>query len=1058
MSKRRTAHPSLRPAPAASLWPLLLCLLLSGAGSLALETVWSRRLELVFGSTTLAISTVLAAYMLGLGLGGLFGGRLASRLKNGARWYAQLEIAIGVIALLIPFLLAKLPALQASIVSLPFWGAASMRFVLALLVMIAPTMMMGATLPIVVMVARQRSPHTRDPAALIYGVNTLGAVAGTLFVTFYAFPHWGLSHANTFGAALDIAAGVIALLTFASAAQTAPSASARTAESTPMSGLGSLGSPLVLSYGLVGFISLACEVAWARTLALSFGSSVYAFATMLAAFLIGIGLGSLFERWLPQRLDPVALYGRGIGLLALTSFITFWLLQRVPDLALSFFERFGTTPAALTSATLLLSLLAMLAPTLVLGALLPLLVRARVARGADDAEALGAVYFANTIGSALGAFLTGFVLIPQFGLAQTMAWIAALAFAVSAAALLASSRVAAGVSALLAITMVLLPPSWDRYALTRGVFYRPNKYMEFGVKTLELERQPPKEILYYKDGVSATISVHREGLGLDLRVNGKPDASYGDMPTQSMLGHLPMLLTPDAKRVAVIGLASGVTTGAVLLHDPEHVDVIDIEPAIVGASHQFDEINGKPLESPKVRLILDDGRNHLAYTRDSYDVIISEPSNPVVAGCANLFTREFFQAAHGALRDGGRLMQWLQVYGMNQQTVASVLASITGEFKYVYGFSFSRGWNDLLLLGTDRELTVAELRRYEVVPLAVRQDLLRLNVLNWADVAAQLRLMPSDLKAWAAKAEQANTDDSMYVELETPWLIRRDAPDVSDAIDAAVGDVWKLTTGTGPALDPNALADLAWSNIGLRADMRQARKLLNEALDRGASPRSAAVAGLVRLIEKPDSVEAVRTLELAVQAAPDDWIVRSSQARALLKRQRYEQALPHADAAVELSHGDTRELRLRQQLRAKLGQLEPALRDAEAGVAAPYAQFDKTIWGEAGMLAAQVGRSDLAIKFLEHYLQLESQADNSWLALAAAYSKLGRSEDAALAQRNAKLATQNQVLLVHRRARRIARFESSKAAIDLLRELTKVHPEYTPAADDLRTLERRAPL
>lgn len=1046
MSKRRPTKSTQSPGRSAALWPILICLLLSGAGSLALETVWSRKLELVFGSTTLAISTVLAAYMLGLGLGGLIGGRIASRLKHGARTYALLEIGIGVISLVVPLLLAALPTLQAAILALPFWSAALMRFALAMVVLIGPTLLMGATLPIVVAVARQLAPETRDPAGLIYGVNTLGAVAGTLFVTFYAFPHWGLSASNTFGAGLDIAAGLIALVTFA-AKQPVWLEAARAVSQN------SLRSPLVLSYGLVGFISLACEVAWTRTLALSFGSSVYAFATMLAAFLVGIGLGSLLERWLPQRLDPVAAYGRGVGLLALTSFITFWMLQRVPDLAVVFFQRYGTTPTALTLATLLLSAGAMLAPTLVLGALLPLLVRARVANGADDAEALGAIYFANTIGSALGAFLTGFVLIPRIGLAQTMAWIAALAFAVSAAALLKSSRIAAGVSAVLALSMVLLPPSWDRYALTRGVFYRPNKYMEFGVKTLDLEGQPPKEILYYKDGVSATISVHREGLGVDLRINGKPDASYGDMPTQSMLGHAPMLVTPNAKRVAVIGLASGVTTGAVLLHNPEQVDVIDIEPAIVGAMHQFDDINGKPLDSPKVNLILDDGRNHLAYSKAKYDVIISEPSNPVVAGCANLFTREFFQAAHGALHDGGRLMQWLQVYGMNDQTVASVLASLTGEFKYVYGFSFNRGWNDLLLLATDRELTVDQLRRFDTVPAAVRLDLQRLNVLNWADFAAQLRLMPSDLTAWAAKAAQANTDDSMYVELKAPWLIRRDAPDVSNAIDAAPGELWKLRAGNGPALDPNALADLAWSNMGLRADMRQVKKLLNEALDRGASPRSAAIAGLVRLLEKPDSVEALRTLDAAGQAAPDDWIVRSCQARALLKLQRYEQAIPHADAAITLSHGDTREIRLRQQLLTKLGRVDLALRDAEAGVAAPYALFEKTIWGESGMLAAQAGQPDLAVQRLEHYLLLESQADNSWLALAAAYTKLGRTSEADRARRNAATAVQNQVLLVHRRARRIARFESSKAAIDLLRELTKVHPEYAPAAADLRALE-----
>jgi spermidine synthase len=1026
---------------------MVICLFLSGAGSLVLETVWSRRLELVFGATTLAISTVLAAYMLGLGIGGLIGGRLAARLTNCTKGYAVLEFGIAGLALFVPLLLSLLPATQRTIAELPFVGAVLLRFVLALLVLLLPTILMGATLPILVQAARRIAPGTRDPSALLYGVNTLGAVAGVMFVTFFTLPRWGLSASNWIGAILDLAAGGLALAILVP--QERPSS-----ESTPKP-LARLHS-LALSYGLVGFISLSCEVAWTRTLTLSFGSSIYAFAAILASFLAGIGLGSLIERRvIPERWNMQEVYGFGVLLLPIGSLGTFLILQRVPDLALWSFERWGTSAGSLMGATFGWSLAGMLVPTLILGAIFPILVRALMQAGVAESSAVGMLYFTNTIGSATGAFATGFLLIPQLGLAQTLTWLAALGTAAAAWHLMRTRRVWASAAAVLTLVLLVMPTGWNQKAMTRGVFFRPHKYMEFGLRPVELDGEPASEVLYYADGTTATISVHRDGFGIDLRANGKPDASYGDMPTQAMIAHVPMALAKPQAKLAVIGLASGVTVGTALLYDPALVEVIEIEPAMVGASRHFEDINYKPLESPKVKLLIEDGRHHLAYADQKFDVIISEPSNPVVAGCANLFTREAFRAAHEALEPGGYLMQWLQLYGMTDETVASVLAALSSEFRYVYGFIYSRGWNDLMLLASDRELTSDDLRRLDQVPEPARRDLHRLNVQFWGDFAAQLRLTPEDLKTWAKRAPKVNTDETMFVELESPWMIRRATEDVTARVDEAQGAVWTLPAGPGQrGLSADELAELAWSNLGLRADLRQAKRLLNAALDGGASPRSSAVAGLVLIMENRDGARGIANLEAAVQRAPNDWIVRSAAARALLAKGAHEPALQECQAALQLRPGDAREVRLRQQLFNKLGRLQEALADAEFGVASPYSRFEKTIWGEAGMLASRVGNHELAVKRLEHFLLREPQAEQVWKQLAVSYLALGRGADAARAERNAVTAARNQLVLVHRRARRTARFESVEEAKNLLRELIKVHPEYTAASEDLQRLER----
>lgn len=1065
MAKRQAAPRSAAPPPAAGqpaalLW-LALCAFLSGAGSLMLETVWSRRLELVFGSTTLATSTVLAAYMLGLGLGGLLGGRIADRLRRGARGYGLIEFGIAAMAVLVPVVLMALPAAQRALIDLPFWGAALARFVLCLAVMLLPTLLMGATLPILVVTARRLAPSLHDPAGLLYGVNTLGAVGGTLAVTFLVLPSWGQFRANLLGAGLDVLAGLLALGLVAPHEPVAPLAALQRGFGSIWRELrGAIGAiraipALVGSYGVIGAISLACEVAWSRTLTLALGSSVYAFATMLAAFLLGIALGSLLvRRWLPTRLDPGVVYGVGAALLGIFTLTTYWLLQRTPDMVLWQFQRFGTGARSVALGSLLLSLVVMLLPTLVLGGLFPVLVRALVARGQDEGSAVGSLYFANTLGSACGAFVAGFVLIPRLGLASTMTWCAVLALVLAATVTLHRARRWSLACAALAIACALLPASWDQRALTRGVFYRPQKFMTFGLEPTRLDGQPQHELLLYRDGLSATVSVHQEGVERDLRVNGKPDASLGDMPTQALIAHLPMVFTPHAREVAVIGLASGATAGTAALYALERIDVIEIEPAMLAAARHFDDVNHRPLDSSRVRVILDDGRHHLEAREAAYDVIISEPSNPIVAGCANLFTREYYRAAHRALRPGGRLVVWLQLYSTDVESVASVLAALTPEFGQVYGFSYGARWPDLILIATDTPLTTGDLRRYAELPEPARLDLARLSVNHWADLGAQLRLMPDDLIGWARTTRKINTDDSMYVELRAPWLLGHENNAVLDAIGQTAGAIWNLPAGVGGPLSAEELAQLAWSTTMLRGELPHARRLIDAAAARGGSPAATALAGLLSSTERGRPEQFGPLLDQARQAAPDDWMVRGARARVLMQLQQPAEALPHVESALATTTDPTRERRLRQQVLTALQRWEDALADAQQLLAAPAGRFDQPLWGEAGLLATRCKRWPLAIEQLERYLQAEPYAQDCWTALAIAYDATGRPNDAARARRNHDLAVANQQLLVHRRARRVARFGAKADAIDILRELLRVHPGYRAGADDLARLER----
>ncbi len=874
---------------------LALCFFLSGLGSLALEVVWTRELRLVFGSTTLAASTILVAYMLGLGLGGLLGGRLATRLKSGVRAYGWIEIAIGVYALAVPWLLAQLPALNRSLLAgMDFWPAVFCRFAISLALLLLPTVLMGATLPILVTALVRRDPRVGASTGLLYGLNTLGAVAGVFLATFVLFPTLGLTWTNRFGALLDVAVGVLSILWVDRAFRASLAATG-----APAAGSGGTGRPtraasatrardgamlvvpaavLLIVYGCVGFTALLFEVAWSRALAVVFGSSIYAFSSMLGAFLTGIALGSLlFRRWIDRTRQPVLLLAAGIVALAVLATGTTLVMPHLPAVFLSVVESFGLDSGRIALAQVTICMLAMLPPTLVLGGLFPLVARVLAETIADVGQAVGRVYFANTLGSATGAFLTGFVLLPAFGVRDTLALgagvdLLAAALLLGTAARTGKVRALALVPLAAAALLLVVPLPFDREALTRGVFKAPDAEITFGIDQAPIDGRPGGELVYYRDGINATVSVQREGGILALRVNGKTDASsFGDMSTQVLLGQLPLLFGPPAKKVLVIGYASGVTTGSVATHaDVAQIDAVEIEPAIVEASRFFDDVSGRPLDDPRVRLILDDARSYLAATDERYDVIISEPSNPWMSGVSNLFTREFFQIVRGALAPGGRLLQWVQLYALDPPSLASIIAALRSEFPYVYGFADLSGSPDLLLLAQDRPLAPSDLPRWENLPRSVQADLERIGSFSTTDLWSLMRVTPVDVDALVKRAPVVNSDDNLFIELGTPWMLYDETSGANwRALVTTKGAILPLLTAFGEPLDHEKIGDLALSHA--RKDSSAVQDLLIASGQKGRAGSAIAAATVVARRYSDGSLtleNQLATLDEAVALAP----------------------------------------------------------------------------------------------------------------------------------------------------------------------------------------------
>lgn len=1085
VSARKTTSPKTRGAPlrrrptgSGLAGVLSVCLLCSGAASLALEAVWMRELRLAFGSTTLATSTILVAYMLGLGTGGWMGGWLAQWARRPLAAYGWLEATVGVYALAVPWLVHTIVSqLQPHLADAGFWVGSGARFFATLVVLLLPTVAMGATLPVVVRTLAGTHGRVGQATALLYAANTVGAVVGVFAATFWLLPSWGLRGSNILAAMLDILVGVLVIAWAHRVgvehppADTAPEEVAQRA--TIPGGVRHTWVPLV-AYSAVGFSALAYEVCWTRALASVFGSSTYAFGTMLGTFLVGIAAGSFAVR---RHVDRFAAptYAAACATLALgvASLATLKILFLLPDWFPWCFLWLGATYSAAMGSSVLLALLALLPPTLILGALFPLLVRVVHTHGAAAARSVSRVYLFNTIGSAFGAFAAAFLLLPWLGLERTL-WALISLNAATAILLLLWQREHRGMqwmAPLGSAAAVLTAFVWlggariDPAALTRGVFRFPISEIDVGVAPAPLSGPLEGELLYYRDGWNATVSVHRIVGELSLRVNGKADASTrGDLPTQVLLGHLGYLFRPDAAEVAIVGLASGITAGSAALHPSSRIDLIEIEPAMVEASRFFDELNHQPLDQPHVRLVLEDARAYLAAKRAAYDLIVSEPSNPWMAGPANLFTREFFQLAARALRPGGLLVQWVQLYAMPPEAVASIFQALRESFPYVYGFAPGHGDTDLLLVASREAWNFADWPGWDRLPPPARADLVRAGVFDSDDVRALLYLTPEGVAELAAKTPVANSDDNLFVEFLGPQALYADptGPPNWEQIDAQADKVahfWQAAlppeAREGPAAG-NALGELALAY--LRREARAvARALVQRAEQLEGGPLIRAAKAQVDLEADETNPERLSQLAAvlreAVSASPQSYSARYLLAKVEYDRQEHLRALAHIESGLQLRPGDLRLRRLRLQALLGVGRGAEAWEEAQALLASRLRDRDLDLYWDAAQAAAQTGRDQNVVELVRKYLAYYPDSPEQWGALADALSRLGDATGAAQARRNAEQAKRNFLLALHMQARRIALLGAREEAIARLQNIVFLDPDYVLARQDLQRLQ-----
>lgn len=743
---------------------------LSGIAGLTFEIIWARHLGLALGATTLAVATTTAAYMGGLAFGSGVGGRIADRLRRPLSVYGLMELLIGLMGLGVPWLCRHIPLVDAWLFAdlESGFARALVRFVVAFLVLILPTFAMGTTLPILARVVTQRVDNVGQQVGLLYALNIAGATVGAALCGFVWIPAWGLSATNYIAVGIDVVLGLLAL---GFGTLLAPLAVTPPVPNTPRPSLWrSGGATLVTLLAVTGAAAMALQVLWTRALGTALGPSTYAFSAIVCAYLAGLAIGGFVAARVADKVTAsrLALLGTLVVTAACT-LIGITMIDDLPRLLHNIVLDRNLTMEGLIRSEFLLAALSVLPATIGMGAIFPLTLAAVSGSDTQLGAAVGRAYAINTLGAIFGCFAGVFILLPLVGVEWGMRLAALgyvglallLSFHLEPSAQGAPRRILTGLALVVGIATVAWP-TWDIAQWTSGMFRLSMTRTYFPTDKIELSK-----VIYHHDGLASTVTVEEDEGVRWIKVNGKIDgSSHGDMPTQILSGILPMLLHPNPQEIAVIGCGSCVTVGAALQANPNHITLIELERRVVEAAHMFSDVNHAPWSDPRVSIVEDDGRNFMSRGHTMFDVIISEPSNPWMTGAASLFTEEFFTLAHSRLKNDGMFVQWLQVYELAPERIASVLKTFHAVFPNVLVFSAHTESNDLLLVGSNTPVTLD-------MPLLAQRfvqtqaELTRAELQNPDDLLALLLFTDKDIDT-LAQGVPINTDDNAFLEFGAP--------------------------------------------------------------------------------------------------------------------------------------------------------------------------------------------------------------------------------------------------------------------------------------------------
>lgn len=761
---------------------IFLAFFVSGLAGLMHEVVWAKLLVQLIGATAYAQAVVLAVFMGGLALGSVLFGRRSDNSERPLRTYVILEVIIGVYCLLLP-LLVHLAGIGYINLATQFFENPGIkivfRFTLVILLVLFPAILMGGTLPILARRLIGQVQQTQRQVASLYALNSMGAVLGAGLAGFVTLPLFGIYTSLVLASLLNfVAAGLLwkpsrheisvdselpgdETSDFSEAANEVKADTYRTSQY----------AVTLLALGLSGFAAMGYEVLFTRIIGLSFGSSTYSFTVMLMSFITGIGLGSAIISRIKIK--------RPLWVLALSQFtVVIALLLATPMIArlpymialiridlqqAAFgFELYQMGKALLCWAILLL-------PTICLGFSFPLVAQIQARHSKQIGAQVGSTYAWNTVGNVLGVAVTSLVLLPQLGLLGGFHFNLALNLSAGVALLLVAGNVKL-LPRILAVAAVgqtlvlyfLVGTSWPDSINFAGNHLRLRAAASPDLSALERMNHPASSFdawkrtyigpqagtrLFFKEDAHTSVLVSAGDQDIQLFVNNKPDAStLSDLDTQLLLAHSPLFLKPDARDLLVIGYGSGITAGSALKHPLERLDIVEISSAVLAADIIFKQYNDQVLADPRVQTYLDDGQSFLRTVPHRYDVIISEPSNPWVAGIGGLFTVEFFEHVRDRLNPGGVFTLWFHTYEQSDESTRLLIRTLASVFPHVNLFGDNDMGNLIAVASIEPiEPDFAAMERRFEEP-AIRENLARMGIPNLLTFLSHHRISPNTFR------------------------------------------------------------------------------------------------------------------------------------------------------------------------------------------------------------------------------------------------------------------------------------------------------------------------
>ena len=981
-------------------WFVLALFLFSGFSGLVYQVVWVRILKLIFGVTAFAASTVVSSYMAGLSIGSFYFGKRVDRSSSPIRLYGLLELGVGLYALASPFIFHQLDNLYTviSVTFAPnFMVFSLVRFVIAFLVILVPTVLMGGTLPVLLKFFVNRTGHIGKLSGYLYSFNTLGAVIGAFVTGFFLVRAFGVQSTIYMAAAVNICAGLAAVWVGfwpGVRQKSAETATDEAPEAAPDNRERRIFRLLLWGFGLSGMASLAYEILWTRSLLYFLGLTTYTFTTILTTFLIGIALGSMIASLFADRLrDHLSWFAAIELLIGFFALIVVPMIGEMYHISFAFRQWLGYNDWwANVGIKFILSFLIMLLPTLLMGATFPIAVKCYNKSVRGIGKRVGEIYAANTVGSIIGSFAAGFVLIPLLGLRLSISVVVLL-------------------NLFIALMIILLHPDLKR---------RP-RYIWAGlvalvviILALNVNRKPvilasvefkgPMQrykMLYYKEGIDASIAVLEDKITheRELNINGESTAFtiYQDMQVHKMLGHLPMLVNPDPHNVLVVGFGFGSTSWAATLYPNMQTDCVELVRDEIETAPYFEAQNHNVLQKPDFHLIIADGREYVKSTEKRYDVISFNAIHPKIS--PNLYTLDFYEMCKKIMSPDGTIIAWLPPNAITEREYQSLIKTFCTVFPN------SSLWyvnpSHMLLMATLQPFRIDYQQFVERMSIpGVRQDLREENLDDPYELLSCFIIAGEELMDYSKDAP-INSDDLPYIEFSRE-LSTSVNTDVMSSLGRLKQSVWpylddvadttQVKAGIGRLDETKSLVSMGQVMAWL-GQYKRARDYYNQAL--AISPGNRNALYLDGLIDRRKS-----ELEQMIKINPHDPRTHQALGEIYMEENNPDLAFKMFNRAVQLDPGYAQahhhlgvmyynhnrpDLALKEFERAqqldpeygaayfyaglcywKMGKLEPALQNfkASTGIDVDYAPA----YYYLAQCYAMQGKNDLALKELDKSL------------------------------------------------------------------------------------------